>query len=264
MRAPDPQAGRHVRLVVSDTGIGMDAEALKHLYEPFYTTKPLGHGTGLGLPMVYRFIKQSGGTIEVCSKPGQGTAFKMRFPCMSAADMQSRAPAADESCPSGTETVLVAEDDEALRQLAARVLRDGGYKVLEARTAAEVLKMGERHGGPIHLFITDVVMPHACGPELAGRLQTLRPKAAVLYTSGYTKETLVSRGLIRPETPLLSKPFTRHELAEAVRQALRQWGTSSPSDVSLHVNVPAGHAIATPIAAGDQGDSHETVRKQGI
>lgn len=256
-RHPRCSLGPHVMIAVSDNGAGMDAETRKHIFDPFFTTKPSGQGTGLGLSMVYSFTKHSGGSIYVYSEPGQGTTFRIYLPLALATVAPLPAAPPEELREVATETVLLAEDDEAIRQLVTCVLREGGYTVLEARNAAEVLSMSGRHRGPIDLFITDVVMPQASGPELAGRLRTLRPTAAILYTSGYTKEILVSRGLAKDDTHLLSKPFTRRELVDAVRQALRTRSNGGAGAGKARSALAARRAAPARAAPGEGGNSHE-------
>jgi len=250
-RHPGCSLGPHVMIAVSDTGTGMDAETRKHIFDPFFTTKPSGQGTGLGLSMVYSFTKHSGGSIYAYSKPGQGSTFRTYLPLALATAAQLPAAPPHELCEAATETVLLAEDDEAIRQLVTIVLREDGYTVLEARNATEVLSISRRHRGPIDLFITDVVMPQASGPELTGRLRTLRPKAAVLYTSGYTKEILISRGLAKDDTHLLGKPFTRRELVDAVRQALRTRGKAGAGAGESRPVLPVGRAAPARAATGE-------------
>ena len=182
--------GRYVRLAVSDTGSGMDAETLDHIFEPFFTTKEMGKGTGLGLPMVYGIVKQNGGCVDVESRPGQGTTFKIYLPRLEApveapGDTMTLAAKLE-----GSETILVVEDEDALRTLLCRFFRLYGYNVLEARHGGEALLLCERHRGPIHLMVTDVVMPQMSGKELADRLAPLHPEMTVFFMSGYTDSDL--------------------------------------------------------------------------
>jgi len=210
--------GRYIRLSVRDTGIGMDAETLSHLFEPFFTTKEVGKGTGLGLATVYGIVKQSGGHIEVSSERGLGTSFDVFLPCTG--DAVEDVAAIDTVEPrSGTETALLVEDEAAVRALGRRMLERRGYRVLEAASGAEALRHVDNHPDPIHLLITDVVMPGMSGRELARRLGDLRPGIKVLYLSGYTDDALVRHGIESGE-PFLQKPFSRDALAMKVRDVL--------------------------------------------
>jgi len=211
--------GRYVMLAVSDTGEGMDRETLSHAFEPFFTTKAAGSGTGLGLATVYGIVQQSNGHIWCYSEPGKGTTFKIYLPAHEgeAAGHQGKAAA---TAPSGTETILLAEDEDVLRALIARVLGEAGYTVLSAKDGAEALSLAERHEGPIHLLITDVVMPRTSGTELARSLARLRPGVRVLYTSGYTDNAIVHHGVLRAGVAFLHKPFSGAKLLSVVRQVL--------------------------------------------
>jgi len=215
--------GPYVMLAMSDAGHGMDAATLTRIFEPFFTTKRLGHGTGLGLSTAYGIVKQSGGFIWAYSEVGVGTTFKVYLPQVAA----GKEPAADaapavltQSAPRGTETILVVEDEELVRELACRSLRDFGYTVLAAAHGVEALDIIERGGTPLHLIVSDVAMPHMGGRELASRLASSRPDLPILYMSGYTGEEVVARGLLAPGAPLQSKPFTADMLADKVRQML--------------------------------------------
>jgi two-component system, cell cycle sensor histidine kinase and response regulator CckA len=210
--------GPHVLLVVSDTGSGMDAETLAHMFEPFFTTKETG--TGLGLATVYGIVKQNGGHIWVYSEPGCGTTFKTYLPV--AADHAPAEPPAGAPAnpPHGFETILLVEDELAVRDLAREFLEQAGYRVLEAAGGAEALEIARSHSGQIHLLMTDVVMPAIGGRELAQQLLELRPQMKVLYMSGYTDDTIIERGILDRGVVLLQKPFTRRGLAQKVRELL--------------------------------------------
>jgi two-component system, cell cycle sensor histidine kinase and response regulator CckA len=219
----DLPLGRYVMLAVSDNGCGMDADVQERIFEPFFTTKPIGQGTGLGLSTVYGIVKQSGGYIWVYSEPGEGSVFKVYLP-------QARvAPGPDEpatelvTAPArGSETILVIEDENVVRKLACRGLRDHGYQVVEAANGAQALRYIREHPQEVDLVISDVVMPEMGGRELGQRLATLDPDLPILYMSGYTGEDVVQRGLLDPGAPFQQKPFTPAGLALKIRGMLDQ------------------------------------------
>ena len=212
--------GPHVRLVVRDTGIGMDGLIKAHLFEPFFTTKGPGKGTGLGLATVYGIVTQSGGAIRVDSEPGQGAVFTIDLPRVDApADLRVD-PGIPEAAPHGSETVLLVEDEPEVRGLARDILHQQGYTVLEAADGDDALRIGREHGGPIHLLVTDVVMPQMGGRELADHLKAGRRETKVLYVSGYTDDAILHKGVSETGTAFLPKPFTAAELAHKVREVL--------------------------------------------
>ncbi len=213
------QPGRYIALAVSDTGCGMDAETKAHIFEPFFTTKARGKGTGLGLSTVYGIVKQSGGYVWVYSEPGTGTTFKIYLPRVEAPASEPRRRSA-QAVASGSETLLLVEDEDAVRRLAERILLGAGYRVLTATNGGDALLLCETHVGPIDLLLTDVVMPLMSGRSLAERLASLRPRLKVLYMSGYTDDAIAHHGVLAPGTRFLSKPFTAVELAGKVREAL--------------------------------------------
>ncbi len=228
--------GKYVMLTVSDTGEGMDTETQAHIFEPFFTTKAPGKGTGLGLATVYGVVKQSDGWIWVDSKPGRGTTFRIHLPRVvesqveecEAEEPQSRAQLASKTtsdlagAPKGTETVLVVEDQDGIRDIVGESLRRSGYKVLIAVDGDEALKVASTYANPIHLLVTDLVMPNIGGRELAHRLTQLRPQMKVLYMSGYSEHAALNNEVIDPPTDVLQKPFSLEALARNVRSALDQ------------------------------------------
>jgi signal transduction histidine kinase/integral membrane sensor domain MASE1/ActR/RegA family two-component response regulator len=212
--------GRYVMLAVSDTGCGMDAETRSHIFEPFFTTKPTGAGTGMGLATVYGIVKQSGSYILVYTEPGVGTTFKVFFPRIEAASETRPLAAERAELPLGSETILLVEDEDAVRHLARQVLEMQGYTVLEARNGLEALAVAEHQAGHIHLLLTDVVMPEMSGRALVESLRAIRPSIAVLYMSGYTDDAIVRQGVLEPGTAFLSKPFTLEILVRKVQEVL--------------------------------------------
>ncbi len=212
------QPGPYVMLAVSDTGCGMDAATQARIFEPFFTTKEPGKGTGLGLSTVYGIVKQSGGDVCVSSEPGKGTTFKVYLPRVRSAAAGPRSLAA--TLPQGSETLLVVEDAAPVRALITRVLREAGYTVLEAESGDRALAVVADHAGPIHLLLTDVIMPGLSGRDLVARLRDRRPGTRALYISGYTGDAIIRQGLFEPGLDLLQKPFSAAALASAVRAAL--------------------------------------------
>ncbi len=212
----DLPAGNYVALEVADTGCGMSEEVLDHLFEPFFTTKGVGKGTGLGLATVYGIVKQSGGAIRVLSAVGAGTTFRIFLPSVNEPLAHMVAPVASSAAFVGTETIVFVDDSEAIRRLARSVLAPLGYEVLEAGEGLEALRVCERHQGPIHLVLTDMVMPLMNGVELAASLASVRPEAKVVFMSGY-----LERGEVPgPPGCFLAKPFTPVSLLRKIREVL--------------------------------------------
>ncbi len=214
-------SGRYVALLVSDTGHGMPPEVLEHMFEPFFTTKEQGHGTGLGLATVYGVVTQSGGHVEVESAVGRGTTFKVYLP-LADAEQDEAAAAPTTARPRASETVLLIEDAEPLREMVQEILEADGYRVMAAEHAERALDVASSHAGPIALVITDVVMPGMSGPAVAERLQVLRPETRVLFMSGYTDEAIGQQGVLDRETHFIQKPFSAEALLRKVREVLDQ------------------------------------------
>jgi PAS domain S-box-containing protein len=216
----DVRPGSYVRLTVADTGKGMDAEIMIHLFEPFYTSKATGKGTGLGLSTVYGIVKQSSGEIVVESEPGSGATFHIYLPRATGATDASLASRPEQVVRSGTETILLVEDEPGVRQLVREMLNRLGYTILEAGGGAEALRIFAQHQGAIDLLLTDVIMPQMSGRDLAQRLRTVQPALKVLYISGYTDDMLAHHGVLEPNVYLLPKPFAPDELAKKLREVL--------------------------------------------
>jgi PAS domain S-box-containing protein len=212
--------GPYVMLAVTDTGIGMDKETQTHIFEPFFTTKEVGKGTGLGLATIYGIIKQSDGHIWVYSEVGQGTTFKIYLPRLEKTTQTETQPTPTAAFQRGDETILLVEDTDIVSNLVENILTESGYTVLMANNGAEALQLCREHNGPIHLLLTDVVMPGMSGHELAEQITRLRPEIKTLYMSGYTDNAIVHHGLLEPGIAFLQKPFSPTTLTHQLREVL--------------------------------------------
>jgi CheY-like chemotaxis protein len=241
----DVAPGQYVMLAVTDTGSGMPAEVLRQAFEPFFSTKDEGKGTGLGLSMVYGFVKQSGGHVKIYSEPGQGTTVKIYLPRTTAAEDVLAPVEPQQPAVGGSETILVAEDDEAVRTTVVEMLSELGYRVLKAADAASALAVIES-GVAVDVLFTDVVMPGTLrSPELARMARERLPNCAVLFTSGYTENAIVHGGRLDPGVELLGKPYTRESLARRIRQVLanqrgRAQAAAAASSAPARTAAPAG------------------------
>ena len=212
--------GGYVMLAVSDTGCGMDMETKGRIFEPFFTTKDKGRGTGLGLSTVYGIVKQSGGNIRVYSEPNRGTTVKVYLPHFDGDEEPAERPSVETAAPRGSETILLVEDENVVRGLARQILEQAGYNVLDAGNGEEALRLCRQHSDPIHLLLTDVVMPETSGKEIAHLLTSLQPATRVLFMSGYTDDAIVHHGVLDTSVEFIQKPFTPVGLTRKVRQVL--------------------------------------------
>ena len=203
----------------------MDEQTRARIFEPFFTTKGQGRGTGLGLSTVFGIVTQSGGEISVTTAPGEGTAFDIRIPRAAGEAAAAPEKRAEGIARSRGETVLLVEDDEVVHGLVRELVRRLGYDVLDARSAREALLVSEQHPGPIHLLLTDVVMPDVGGIELAAQLQNGRPEMKTLFMSGYSRDAIQERGQSSLRAPLVEKPFTFEQLSRAIRAAIDAGGS---------------------------------------
>jgi CheY-like chemotaxis protein len=223
---PAPAAGRYVRILVSDTGTGMTAETVAHIFEPFYTTKPKGQGTGLGLATVYGIVAEAGGSIHVYSEPGIGTTFRVYFPIADTPGLPMRARPDPASAPRGHgQIVLVVEDESALSQAVVRILDSGGYRSLHATSGPQALAMDADHG--CDLLLTDIVMPDMSGRRVAELLHERHPNLPVLYMSGYTNGLLGTTHILEQGIAFIEKPFTAHLLLTEIGKAFAAAGTGT-------------------------------------
>ena len=232
---PGVPPGSYVYLGVTDTGTGMTAEVKQHLFEPFFTTKEVGRGTGLGLATVYGIVRQSAGWITVTSELGQGTTFHIYLPRVGTDVAAQPGASAPEAAARGSETVLVVEDQDAVRRLISTILEGYGYRVLQVSNGPDAIKLTEQHPETIHLLLTDVVLPLMNGRVLADQLIAARPGIKVLFMSGYTEETIGHHGVLDSGLTYLQKPFTPEALAAKVREAL-----ANPSSLCRSTDASAG------------------------
>jgi PAS domain S-box-containing protein len=242
--------GSYVELKVSDTGVGMTKEVVSHLFEPFFTTKDPGEGTGLGLATVYSIVKQSGGSIWVYSEPGKGTSFKIYLPRVQAGATVAEEPKAGNLALHGSETILVVEDQEQLRAMAARVLRVYGYQVHEAENAEDALSYARRHETELHLLLTDLVMPGMSGWDLAEEIRTLRPGVAIIFMSGYSERAIRDRHTLDSVGTFLNKPFSLEALALKVREAL---DANRPAVPAMPANGSGPRSVRVVVADDEPG-----------
>jgi two-component system, cell cycle sensor histidine kinase and response regulator CckA len=212
--------GDYVLLTVTDSGEGIPPEHLPHIFEPFYTTKQEGKGTGLGLATVYGIVKQSGGFIWVYSEPQLGTTFKIYLPRVEQESDAIRPASSSETCPQGSETILLVEDEGAVRESTREFLARNGYTVVEAANGEDALRASRDYAGQIHLLISDVVMPKMSGPQLAEQLCAERPRMRSLFVSGYAENTVLRHGAINVTSHFLAKPFCLSALAKKIRDVL--------------------------------------------
>jgi CheY-like chemotaxis protein len=211
--------GKNVRLRVSDSGTGMPADVAAHVFEPFFTTKPEGAGTGLGLATVYGIVTQAGGDIKIYSEPGAGTTFNIVLPVTAEAAVAVPEHVPYQRSPQG-ETILVVEDEDALREVARRIFTRNGYHVIAAASGPEAIEIIRGYQGDIHLLVTDVVMPHMLGKEVAEKVRAIKPSIEVLFISGYARRVLTAQGMLDPNVALVEKPFSEAGLMETAAKVL--------------------------------------------
>jgi two-component system, cell cycle sensor histidine kinase and response regulator CckA len=268
-RNPELKPGAYVMLAITDTGRGMSEKVKAHAFEPFFTTKDIGQGTGLGLSTCYGIIKQSGGHINLYSEPGRGTTFKIYLPQVAPPPKTSVERLDSPDMPRGTETILLVEDDPALREMAATLLRRLGYTVLAAANGIEALSLKQQDDtGHVDLLFTDVVMPHMSGKELADRMRALYPHTRILFTSAYSENAIVHQGVLDKGVALLQKPFTPSALALKMREVLNASGAPKPATAGPEpATSAAGEAAARRRpdtgrkASGSTKDSDEAAQR---
>ena len=241
---PSAIAGEYVQLSVSDNGCGMDKEVLAHIFEPFYTTKGIGKGLGLGLATVYGIVNQNNGFVCVSSRPGRGTAFRLYFPRHCGEVVQPKKEVGPAPVSQGQETILLVEDEASLLSMASKALERQGYRVLSASSPDEAIRLAQKHVGGIDLLMTDVIMPDMNGLELAQKLLPLFPKIKRLFMSGYTADVIANHGVLDEGVNFIQKPFSMHDLAIKVREVLDQNKVESEG-ISGQTGVDAGNSTGT-------------------
>jgi CheY-like chemotaxis protein len=229
---PEAQTGEHVVLVVSDTGHGMDSYTLEHVFEPFFTTKPQGRGTGLGLSTVYGIVSQAGGHVTTYSEQNRGTSFRVYLPAVRESVSSTMSARPESAPPGGSETLLVCEDDDAVRDLTARTLIAAGYNVLVAGDATQALQLAAEKDRSLDLLVTDVIMPDMNGQQLSKAMADVRPGIRTLFVSGYTSDVIAHHGVLEKTVDFLEKPYSRRQLLCKIREILdRVIATESESSV---------------------------------
>jgi len=213
--------GPHVMLTVTDTGHGMTTEVKRHIFEPFFTTKPKGRGAGLGLATIYGIVKQAKGSVEVYSEENVGTIFKIYLPRVDEAPEKIAKDVTRQELPTGTETILLVEDEPIVRDLAIKLLKRLGYHVLHAENGGEALLLAEKYTETIHLLLTDVIMPGMNGRQLSERVKLIHPEMKVLFTSGYTENVIVHHGMVEQGIQFIGKPYSPIALAKKIREILK-------------------------------------------
>jgi two-component system, cell cycle sensor histidine kinase and response regulator CckA len=238
--------GRYVMLAVGDSGSGMDRNTQARIFDPFFTTKELGKGTGLGLATVYGIVKQSGGYIWVYSEVAKGTVFKIYLPRVDQSTQATKQGESEGAVFRGCETILLAEDSESLREMAREYLESVGFTVLEAASGPEALQKAKEFDKPIHLLLTDVVMPEMTGPELAKQMTALFPAIKIIFTSGYTDDVIARQGVLDPDVTFIPKPYRPKALAQKIRQVLGEADQKTKSSIPMCSVRPASSSFPYP------------------
>ncbi len=231
--------GPYVMFAVEDTGCGMNRETQARIFDPFFTTKELGKGTGMGLATVYGIVKQSGGYIWVYSELDRGTVFKVYLPLINESAQPTLQKEPDAPNFRGSETILLAEDSDSLREMAKEYLHSLGYTVIESASGKDALQRAKEFGGRMHLLLTDIVMPEMCGPELAAELASLCPGIKIIFTSGYTDDAIARQGILDPLVAFIQKPYRPKALGRKIREVLDGDATKVPNETAtdLHAHV---------------------------
>jgi len=225
-------------IAVEDTGCGMDRGTQARIFDPFFTTKELGKGTGLGLATVYGIVKQSGGYIWVYSELSKGTVFKVYLPLIEQTVQSVGQKEPEIEFLGGSETILLAEDSDSLREMAKEYLESVGYSVLETSSGKEALQRAKDFDGTIHLLLTDVVMPEMSGPDLANEMMSIRPAIKIIFTSGYTDDTIARQGILDPSVTFIQKPYRPKALARKIREVLGEATANASKDTSSGLHTP--------------------------